>query len=49
MLDSQTYRVAAEVEFAGDSLAARQEERLREAYLEIRDYEDMQLAVAVSL
>jgi zinc transporter 9 len=38
MLDSDTYRVAAEVEFAGEAIATSLEDRLREAWPSISDY-----------
>jgi zinc transporter 9 len=39
MLDADTYRVAAEVEFAGEAIAASLEDTLREAWPGITDYE----------
>jgi zinc transporter 9 len=40
VIDTQTYRVAAEVEFDGDALADKLEPKLREAYPGIESYED---------
>jgi len=39
VMDSETYRVAAEVEFAGDTIAKNFDEELRAAYSKISDYE----------
>lgn len=39
VLDADTYRVAAEVEFAGEAIAASLEDRLRDAWPGISDYE----------
>jgi zinc transporter 9 len=39
VMDSETYRVAAELEFAGDEIADHFDEELRAAYGEISDYE----------
>jgi zinc transporter 9 len=46
MLDTETYRVTAELEFAGDALAAKLEDRLRELYPEIRTFEDFRAFAA---
>ncbi len=45
-LDTQTYRVSADVEFSGDALAAELEDKLREAYPEIDSYEDFRAFAA---
>lgn len=46
MLDTETYRVAADVEFSGDALAAKLEDKLRDAYPEIDSYEDFRAFAA---
>lgn len=46
MLDTETYRVAADVEFSGDALAAKLEDTLRDAYPEIDSYEDFRAFAA---
>ncbi len=46
VLDTDTYRVAADIEFAGEALAAKLESRLREAYPEIESYEDFRAFAA---
>ncbi len=40
MMDTYTYRVAVDVEFDGESIAAKLEDEIKEAYGEIEDYED---------
>jgi zinc transporter 9 len=39
VMDSETYRVAAEIEFAGDTIADSFEDELRAAYPKITDYD----------
>jgi len=47
VIDTQTYRVAAEVEFAGDALAEKLEHKLRDAYPNIDSYEDFRAFASV--
>ena len=46
VLDPQTYRVAADLEFEGEVLARKLEPKLREAYARIETYEDFQAFAA---
>ena len=46
VLDPQTYRVAADLEFEGEVLARKLEPQLREAYSRIETYEDFQAFAA---
>ncbi len=46
MLDTETYRVAADVEFSGDALAAKLEDKLRAAYPGIESYDDFRAFAA---
>jgi zinc transporter 9 len=45
-LDASTYGVAADVEFAGDAIAERLENHLRDAWPEITDYQSFQIFAA---
>jgi zinc transporter 9 len=42
VMDTETYRVSAEIEFAGEALSAELESNLREAYGRIASYEEFQ-------
>jgi hypothetical protein len=45
-MDTETYRVAADVEFAGAALAAEFQEDLKRSFNEIKDYRDFQAFAA---